>query len=492
MKKIIKKIFYYAGATIVAVLIISIIAVKQINPNQYKSDIEKLLNKSTGLTWVIGSIDFSLVPLLTVTFNEVCIRAAENEILRAEKVRGKLHILPLVSRSMQIKKFEIINCAAHIEKNTQGKLNFIKKNSRSPNKNASAPNFSVKSLTVHQVVIENGNITYSDRKTSTQNSIDNLDCTLGSFGIIENNQLIQDPAEYIKIHTFKGNLAAEKVDINGTVIQNINSKIISKKGRIKFNPATAAFHEANLNTSLSIDLFAKLPTIELQGDVKNFNVEPILKSYDKEVFMNGALDISLQMTTKGLKKIDILQNLNGNISISGSDLVFTRFDIDRVLNKYEESQSINMFDIGGLLILGPFGPALSKGYSLSGLYAGAGKGTSVIKKLVSDWQIKNGIARASDVAFASSKNRVAAQGKLNLVRQKFDNFKVAILDNAGCERFSQTINGPFQKPEVKKAALVTQIFKPVGLAIRKSKKLIFKEKKCEPFYRGKVVHPVPK
>lgn len=492
MKKIIKKPFYFIGAVVVAVVVIASIAIKQVNPNQYKSDIEKLLNTATDFDWTIGTIDLSLTPLLTVTFKDVYIRDQKNEILRAEKVRSKSHILPLLSRHIKIRKFEIINCTAHIEKDAQGKFNFIKKSSPSPDKKALSLKLPVKSLTLHNFLIKNGTLIYSDKKTNTKNRVDNLDFKLGSFKIIKNYQLTNTLEGYFKNRGLKGKLAAKKFMANNVVIRDISSKIISKKGVLEFSPAKATFYGSVLNTSLSIDLFSKAPTIDLQGAAKNCNIEPILKAYKKEAFITGCLNTSIQLTTKGFRKEDILQNLDGNISISGTDLVFNLFDVDKVIEKYEKTQGFSMVDLGGFLILGPFSPILTKGYNASGLYRELDKKKSAITKLVNTWQIRNGIAYTSDVAVASTKNRVAAQGKLDLVQQKFDDFKVAILDTDGCVRFSQTINGPFQKPEVKKADLVTQIFKPVELAIRKSKKLLFKEKACEPFYKGKVSHPVPK
>lgn len=492
MKKKIKFFLYLAGTATILMTIVAAIAIKRVDLNRHKESIEKLLNQKTGLDWDIkGDIAFSPAPLIEVTVKDVHIRDQHSEILRADTVRGKVQILPLLSRSIQITEFEIANCSARIEKDEQGRLNCIKE-LPSSSITAIGPELPVKFLTIHNFAIKNGVLTYANKKTNSNIEVDTFDFTAGRFQFIENQQAIKDLTEHIKNHILTGSIAAEKITVNRSIIKNVTGRLLSKKGIVNFEPVQASFHDAIAKGTLSVDLSSRPALIQLKCGINNYNIEHLLKAYNKKARVIGPLDATIDLTTKGLMEGKLLENLNGLISIKGENLVFTQCDIDNLLKKYEESQCIGILDLGGLLLLGPFGPFLSKGYNISGLYLGLDKGESTITKLVTDWRIENGIARADDVAFASTKNRVAVQGKLDLIRQEFNDFQVAILDADSCERFSQTINGPFQEPEVKKVDFVRQVFKPVQLAIRKSKKILFKENGCTPFYNGIIPHPSPR
>lgn len=92
-------------------------------------------------------------------------------------------------------------------------------------------------------------------------------------------------------------------------------------------------------------------------------------------------------------------------------------DLDSLLSKIQESQNFPLVDVGAFFLAGPLGTALTKGYDFMGVYKETRGGQGIIKKLVSEWRIKYGIAEAEDVALSTKRNRVAMKGKTGLCQQ---------------------------------------------------------------------------
>jgi len=93
-----------------------------------------------------------------------------------------------------------------------------------------------------------------------------------------------------------------------------------------------------------------------------------------------------------------------------------------------------------------------------------------------------------DCALATQHNRVALRGKLNLVRECYDNVTVAILDDKGCATITQTINGPFSSPQSCTVNPIGPLTTPIFNLFRKVERFV-KDGKCDVFYNGSVQQP---
>jgi len=162
-------------------------------------------------------------------------------------------------------------------------------------------------------------------------------------------------------------------------------------------------------------------------------------------------------------------------------------DLDRTLSRLESSQNFNPVDLGAFFFAGPFGPMLTKGYNFASVFQGTG-GSSRVRKLVSDWKVERGVAKAKDVAMATNENRIALKGNLDFANERFDDVTVALIDGKGCAKVRQKIRGPFRKPEVEKASVLQTVAGPVLSLFKQAKKLL-PEGQCEVFYAGSVAPP---
>jgi len=180
--------------------------------------------------------------------------------------------------------------------------------------------------------------------------------------------------------------------------------------------------------------------------------------------------------------------MNGEASLRGENLLLYGMDLDSLLSNIEESQNFSLVDVGAFFLAGPLGTVLTKGYDFAGVYQETRGGQGIVKKLVSEWRIKNGIAEAEDVALSTRKNRVAMKGGLDFVNSRFDDVTVAALDEKGCAKFSQKIHGPFRKPQIEKISTLRTIVGPAVKLFEKAQKFILG--KCKVFYKGSIKHPV--
>jgi len=71
---------------------------------------------------------------------------------------------------------------------------------------------------------------------------------------------------------------------------------------------------------------------------------------------------------------------------------------------------------------------------------------------------------------------------LDFTKKEYDAVTVAVLDNDGCVRVEQKLDGPFGKPEIKKPDVLKSLAGPVRRIINKVKGMA--GSKCEVFYAG--------
>jgi AsmA protein len=162
-------------------------------------------------------------------------------------------------------------------------------------------------------------------------------------------------------------------------------------------------------------------------------------------------------------------------------------DLDLAISRFESSQGFNLVDVAGVFLAGPLGLAVTKGYNFASLFRGTG-GTSRVDTLVSDWAVERGVARARDVALATAENRIALQGGLDLVNERFADVTVAVIDKRGCASVRQDIRGAFGHPTVEKPRFLRSLAGP-ALKLFRQTRGIFPSGPCEAFYSGSVPPP---
>lgn len=325
---------------------------------------------------------------------------------------------------------------------------------------------------------------------------------------------------------FNNGTGNAEVKING---QDINIEITNGKANLKDNAYSADFfintpnianiNPLTMNLQGALTLKGKagfennLPSLYLQNqdfgnlvvDFKNENFKLLGENIDVKKIANftgngkiikgGIINANANLTIKGLDTPTIIKNLNGPFTLSGSNIEIYSIDIDGLAKNFEKSNQISLLDVGAFVLAGPLGIAATKGSNVGMLGLNTLVDTkTAIKQLEVRVDVKNGVAKASDVAFATQKTRIAAIGAINLNNNAFENFSIGILDEQNCAKFSQAIKGTLTNPkiEVTQTAISTAVNLATSLFGKLQKgaeKITNTKSKCEPFYNGIVKQP---
>ncbi len=222
---------------------------------------------------------------------------------------------------------------------------------------------------------------------------------------------------------------------------------------------------------------------------QKLNVKPITKLFYKDHILDGYVSINNDLSGTIIK--DNFQILEGKLLLTGNNLHLSGFDLNKVLEDFQNSQSIGLVDVGAVVLLGSAGMLVSKGNDYRNLIDSvSNKGNSKIRVLHSEISFANGIATMDDVALSTDKYRLAITGKIDIINNEFVDFHVATVDKQGCPVYEEQVRGNLSSPEVKKVnVLVSSVLNPIQSVLSKVTKAV--NIHCEkPFYSGSVASPL--
>jgi len=225
------------------------------------------------------------------------------------------------------------------------------------------------------------------------------------------------------------------------------------------------------------------PKFSLDYTIKKLPLEEFLKTFYSEELLYGDVDIKLDLEATGLDLKSITSSLSGSIYVVGDSLQLQGLNLDEVIKDYQRSQSFNLVDIGAVVLAGPAGIVASKGSSYVALLTVDKNDSTLISKFSSKWILDSGKISVDDVAFATLKNRVAAQGWLDMKTDSLD-FTIGVLNDKGCAIFDQRLYGSNEEPQYGKVKVLKTLLAPVTNVIKGAVGI-----KCDIFYEGIVRHP---
>jgi len=229
-----------------------------------------------------------------------------------------------------------------------------------------------------------------------------------------------------------------------------------------------------------VDISEKHHNYRIQYAISKYKIETMLRRFEQNPSMSGIVTMSLDLK---LDKED-LARLNGEIKLSGENITLYNIDIDDFLSRFKRTQNFNLIDISAFMLAGPAGALVTKASDYAILFNLDPTKQTLINKFVSKWKVEAGRFMADDVALTTAKSRIAIKGGLDLYRNEFVGFTLAVVDEKGCPVISQAILGKLDKPQLQKVDAVGTILAPVTNVLK-----LFTTTNCEPFDTGSVPHP---
>lgn len=468
-----QRILLFTASGVVLLLALSAVALAIFaDATAYKPRLESIASKVLGLEVSIGgSVGIDLFPGLGITLDDVHIRNQERDIGSAKKAHLGIELFPLFHREVRVKTINLHQPMISIERDLAGRLNI--ENPQGLPSTMHAPG-RVK------VSLSDATFRYANKRSGTEYHAS--DCRLE----LRTRRTSQQSPGQIKNVSFVAELNCATARRNDIVVSDLKLLADGKSGIIELKPVSMRLFGAQGSGRILADITGDIPHYHVHYALPQFRIEEFFKTVSPQKGPEGTMDFLANLTMQGKNPAVMRQTVNGEFSLRGDNLMIIGSDLDETFARFESSQHFNLVDLGAFFFAGPVGVVVTKGFDFANILQGGGQ--TRIRKLVSEWEIKRGVAQALDVAMATDKNRIALQGRLNFVSEKFDDVTVALVDSRGCAKVKQTIRGSFHEPEIEKPNIFRSLSGPVRELLKEIMEP-FNGEECDVYYAGSVTPP---
>lgn len=484
--KIVPKVLLF-----LAILIVLFVLVFDIN--WFRPQLNQTISTSSDSQTNIGRIDYSLTNPSIVTLSDIQVQQEGVEV-SVKQVTVKVDFWRLFRKDLIIEHLSIEEPNIVIDAD---KLNQPATVATETTKSADTSNNSeqigpaerpqlplpIYTMRIDQLLISS--LTIEDVSSARQFSISGTNIRLSNLNLVEDalfNQNAHLPGAKIQLYLANLELQQEQIGSIKLLAQTETDKLYVEQLKVENSPSV-------IDLTSTIYLPFEAPKIELSANNSTLSLEQFSHlMQDSKIKPQGLVSFSTDLTTK----IDpnnpdaMMQNLLGSFSANIQPGKVTGVNVNSALTALTDSQKTSLLDIGGYVLTGPLGMIAGQLLELgSGITAMGGETQVEHLSLIS--QIEQGKVDLTNTALATDKYRIALKGKADIIKQEFDNFEFAILNDQGCADVSQTLNGPMSNPTSAVAdSLLKSLASPVTDIVSG---VTNKISDCEVFYSGSVQQP---
>lgn len=438
-----------------------------------QSQLDAAASKASGMQVTTGGgLKVRLFPSFGVTLQDVRIRNQGADLAAAQQMRLGIELLPLVHGELRITAIGLAHVTLAVEQGVDGKFNF---------EGPSSAAGTLPVIDATDVSIADVTLLYTDKQNGNTWRAGPCDVEASHFQMPATTR-----AELSNSLLITATVSCKQIQTRKLTVADVKFTLDAKQGLFAFTRITMRAYDGQGSGEVHANLSGGVPTYHVHYVLSKFRIEELWTAFSQKKIGEGLMDFSTDLTLRGYTVIAMTQSSVGEASLHGDNLILATGDLDRELSRYESTQKFDLVDVGAVLVAGPLGLAVTKGYDYARLLGTSG-GSSPISKLISEWRIENGIAEAKDVAMTTKANRLAMKGKLDFVHDQFQDVTLALVNEQGCVRVQQNVHGPFSKPDVDKPNVVGSLTGPVRRLLNKAKHLM--GGRCEPFYTGSLAPP---
>ena len=472
-----KKVLFIITGVITLVVLAGILAL-WLNLKTFTPQIEAAASTALGMDVRIkGRMGIALFPGFGLSLKDVNVRNKGLDVVTIEKMRIRLKLIPLARFEIKIIQVELVKPLFSIIRSKIGMFNFEKPGHTSWEK----------LLAMKKISIAQGSLVFTDETSSEKIEVDDLDLSIRNLFFSGTDSL-----EAFKDISFTGDIRCKTLKIYNFTLMNLVMSATGEKEIFDIKPVSMNIFGGTGTGNIHVDLMGPSPHYTVIYSLNRVGIGDLLELYSLKKIppktIEGPINLSADLTATGKSADEVKRSLNGNLSLNGENLMLYSIDIDALIMKYEESQNFNLVDVAAFLLAGPIGPVLTKSYNFARLYEESQGGNGAVRKLVSVWKVKDGIAEARDVALASKKQRIAMTGGLNFINERFVDVTVAALDKQGCAVYSEKVHGPFREPQIDKESVFMSIAGSALNPLEDAWKSL-QGVECTVFYSGSVAQP---
>lgn len=244
------------------------------------------------------------------------------------------------------------------------------------------------------------------------------------------------------------------------------------------------------NGTLAWQLANGVPEYQANLTLADFNAGKSVLMFRPSSFIQGRLNVSANLASKGSSLDQLLANASGDVKMEGKDLDLVSTNLDELVTQIIKSKQYNLVDAAAYFFIGPFAVSATKSLDYANVareFSKPGTAPNKVKRIHTSWRLSNGIATAQDVAMQTQRYLLALKGGVNLVNKTFDNVTIGVVNSRGCAIATQKFYGSIASPSMEKTNILLSLTRPMLDALTKSAKGLV-DSKCEtPFYSGILV-----
>jgi uncharacterized protein involved in outer membrane biogenesis len=501
-----RKVFIGATALVALIIVVLVGFGLFFDVNRYKPQIEAAVTKSSGMNLKInGKASLKVFPRIHIALKDVHLSNQGIQLFAVNEIQVAPRLIPFaLHKEVVVDSFSMMSPQITIEKTAKGRMNYetasqqSKKQTVQEKKGAAGESGKKESAmgagSVRSVKIRDAEISYLDRKTGQKTVLKDLDADLSDIAWNALGTGVGANTEFIKSIRFKGDVQAKSLTSDKLVVSNLKTKVRNERGVLQLNPTEANALGGAVRGSAQVDIRGDSPKVKIAQTATGLDLNQ-LEMKGKERF-SGIVDASLNLSASGDNATALTRSSNGNVSVRSKDVTLIGINIDNLANQLKSAKGLELAQLSSSLLTGVMGKQTQ---NASGAEPKKSGEKTVIRNLVSDWQIVQGVAQTKDVALSTGKTTVAFQGRVNLVNETYQGFQVAMVDPQGCSKNKIAIAGSITKPRPAEGAVEKQVTESamgaaagilggkLGSQLKKSEEKAPEEKKsseCDHFYEG--------
>lgn len=479
-----KKRALLAIGGLIAAMGVALLAVALfVDINRYKPRLEAAVSGALGLEVRIrGEMNIAFFPPIGMTLDGLRAARDEEDVLRVERMRVDLKILPLLLGRIRIRDVAIVHPELSLRRTSRGPFDFERYLYR-PLQNARE---ALPGTFDHidRVSVTGGTVSYDGKDPAIRVRVEDLGLA------IQDIALPAPPGEKLfGALSLAGTVMAAEADVGNLEFSGITFRVTANNGNYEIDPVSLKVFGGTAEGNVWVNLSSPIPLVQVRYVLSGADIGSMsAASGRKREIPEGNVDLFANLFMKGSDLDALRGTMTGDLSWTGKDLAFQGFDPDALLSAPGDRKGIRLPRVGALLLSSPPLAAATRGLSAPDNAAETVTGGGRIGTLVSAWTVKNAVFEAKDVALATHEHRVALTGRIDLPGERFEEVTVALVDDKGCTLAGQTIRGTFRHPRIEEASVAKTVASPEEGPAGDSKKPV-PQKGCEVFYAGSVPPP---
>ncbi|MGA6994518.1 MAG: AsmA family protein [Candidatus Deferrimicrobiaceae bacterium] len=430
---------------------------------------------------ISGEMKIEYFPPFGVSLADIHVSRRGATVVRVERMRAGLKILPLLWGRVRFREVELIRPQLSLLRTGSGPFDFERYLSRPFRAAREALPGNLDS--VDRFSVSGGIIFYASRDSSIQAEVDGLELVVRDIAFGE------PPGEDLfRTISFSGNVKAARTAVGTWEASDLAWEMTAKNGNYEIHPITLLAFGGTGEGSVWINLSVSAPLVHIRFSQAGSDIGQLFAAAGgKHRLLAGKADLSWNLFMKGEDPDAFVRTMTGDISWKGNDLQVSVFDPDALLSAIRKGKSAPLARMGALLLPGPLFSAAAEGLLGPDTKVEKEGEEGLVATLVSYWTVKDGMFEAEDVALATKGHRVALTGRIDLPGGQFDNITVALVDDRGCARVGQTVQGALPGPRI--AETTTAKGKELTGETPPSPGKPVPGAGCEVFYAGSVPPP---